>query len=148
MTDAAAMIRRAEPNDVQGILALLSELGAALPLADAEANLRAVLRDEAQVVMVAAATAGVVGCVHGTRVPLLRGGLTLQIFSLAVDAGRRRNGVARQLIAAIEAWGREHGCTLASARCNSQRDAAPQFWTAVGYENAKTQLAFRKKLAG
>lgn len=147
MTDAAVTIRRAEPSDVQGILTLLGELGTTPSLADAEANLRAVLRDAAQIVLVATGGNGVAGCVHGTRVPLLRGGLTLQIFSLAVDPACRRRGLARRLIAALETWGREQGCTLASARCNSQRDAAPEFWAAIGYENAKTQLAFRKTLA-
>lgn len=146
MTDPAATIRQAEPSDVQGLLALLGELGHAPGLATAESNLRAVLRDAAQAVFVAEDPAGVVGCVHGARVPLLGGGLTLQIFSLAVDPAHRRAGLARQLVRTVENWGCAHGCTLASTRCNAQRIEGHKFWTALGYENSKTQLAFRKAL--
>jgi ribosomal protein S18 acetylase RimI-like enzyme len=147
MTDAAVTIRRAEPGDGARIVALLGELGAAPSLADGEANLRSVLRDETQIVLVAADGAGIVGCVHGARVPLLRGGLTVQIFSLAIDPARRRSGLGRRLTEAIEEWGRGHGCVLASARCNTQRSEALRFWSAVGYENSDTQHAFRKRLA-
>ena len=140
-------VRLAQPADTAALLALYDELGYPSTAVDTEERLRAVLRHADHALFVAVDAAGhVAGCVHGTAIPILENDLTLQIFAMVVGPTRRRQGVGRMLVAAIEEWGRARGCGVCYLRCNVKREDAHRFWQGVGYDNRKTQFAFRKKL--
>jgi GNAT superfamily N-acetyltransferase len=143
----ALAIRPAEPADAAALTVLYSELGYPASPKDIEERLRAVLRNGDHALFVADDGAGAIaGCVHGSVLPILENDLTLQIFAMVVSEKHRREGIGRRLVAAVEDWGRSRGCAVSYLRCNIKREPAHAFWAAVGYENRKTQFAFRKKL--
>ena len=69
----------------------------------------------------------------------------LDIAYLATSAEHRRSGAGRALVEAAEAWGREHGATVAEASTYHRSSLSIPFWTlGVGY--APRSIVFRKEL--
>jgi GNAT superfamily N-acetyltransferase len=90
--------------------------------------------------------AGVVGWVHVTGTCLLESDPVAEIGGLVVDAGRRRQGAGRALVAAAEDWARRHGYLTLSVRTNVKRVEAPRFYERLGFALVKSQFRFAKRL--
>ena len=105
MATAEIAIRRARTADTPRLAELLTELGGR-----------------------------VVGCVSLHAIPFLeRTGRWLRIESLVVDAGQRRSGTGRALLAAAEGFAREWGCLLIEVTSLRSRADAHAFYRSQGF---------------
>ena len=68
--------------------------------------------------------------------PMLRPITYCYIAELAVRAGHRDRGIGRQLTAAAEDWGQQHGAGFASLDYHVSNGTAAGFYRRVGYEAA------------
>jgi GNAT superfamily N-acetyltransferase len=67
---------------------------------------------------------------------------------LVVDEGRRSCGVGAGLVGQAEAWAVARGAKQLGLRSNVLRTRAHAFYERLGYERAKTQVAYRRALRG
>ena len=58
----------------------------------------------------------------------------------------RKQGVARELLAACETWAKEKGCTEFASDCELDNVQSLQFHLNVGFEEANRIICFTKKL--
>jgi ribosomal protein S18 acetylase RimI-like enzyme len=68
--------------------------------------------------------------------PMLRPITYCYVAELAVRAGHRNRGIGRQLTAAAEEWGRQHGAGFAVLDYHVSNGTAAEFYRRVGYEAA------------
>ncbi len=142
-------VRSARPEDAAQIARLAGTLG--YPN-DAEA-MRARLMDLTArsghwvAVACAADTGAALGWVHVARCVTLETGEFAEILGLVVDAGARRGGVGRALVAAAERWAGEQRLPRITVRSNAARVESHPFYAALGYQRPKTQHVYSKALA-
>lgn len=147
-------IRIARPRDADRIAELLTQLGYPHDREQASARLLAWAGDPVGEVLVAEANAPAAGVAVGFaavhRVPYFeRPGAFARVVALSVDAGQRRAGVGRRLMAAVERWATAHGCLDLEVTSLRSRDAAHHFYAALGYEDRCAESGrFRRALAG
>ena len=142
-------IRPAASADAPVIASLSGELGYPGSASAIAARLATLTADPAQCVRVAEDIGGsVIGWAHAAEQMVLESGLRCELLGLVVTAAQRDAGAGRALVAAIEEWAEERSLPVVSLRCNEIRTAAHQFYARLGYEHAKTQRAFRKRLPG
>ena len=111
------------------------------------AALEAALADPGQAVFVAkTGTDEVAGWVHGYVRPLLMVEKHIEVGALVVDEKQRGQGIGRSLMAAIEGWAREQGCSAIYLRSGEQRLDAHKFYDAIGFQRLKISQTFTKKL--
>ena len=89
----------------------------------------------------------VVGWLHGGERELLESGRRCEILGLVVDPAHRGRGVGRRLVQAAEAWASMRGLDEMAVRSNVGRAESHPFYERLGYERAKTQHAYRKRLS-
>lgn len=58
----------------------------------------------------------------------------------------RRRGIGAMLVKAVEAWGREQGCTEMAADAEVENRAGVEAHRAVGFEEVEQAVCFRKAL--
>ena len=58
----------------------------------------------------------------------------------------RKQGVARELLAACENWAKEKGCTEFASDCELDNTQSLQFHLNVGFEEANRIICFTKKI--
>ena len=92
--------------------------------------------------------AGVGGDVHGFAsaavVPFFHdGSRRLRLTAIAVTPSHRGRGVARSLIAELERWGREQGCSLVEVTSAERRADAHAAYRALGFEEAPCRFTRR-----
>jgi RimJ/RimL family protein N-acetyltransferase len=142
-------IRIAGPRDADRIAALLTQLGYPHDRDQAAAQLLTWAADPHGEVLVAEAAGSAAGFAAVHRVPYFgRPGAFARVVALSVDAGHRRAGVGRRLMAAIERWGAAHGCVTVEVTSLRARDDAQRFYNALGYEDRCVESGrFRRTLA-
>ena len=142
-------IRAAVGTDASAIASLSGELGYPGSGDNVGHRLAVLAADPAQCVRVAEdADGSVIGWAHAAEQMVLESGLRCELLGLVVAAAGRRSGAGRALVAAIEQWAAERHLPVVSLRCNEIRTAAHAFYARLGYDHAKTQRAFRKRLPG
>lgn len=142
-------VRPAVPADAPAIASLSGELGYPGSSSDVAARLALLAADPKQCVRVAQDAGGsVIGWAHAAEQMVLESGSRCELLGLVVASARRRSGAGRALVAAVEEWAEERRLPVVSLRCNEVRTAAHEFYARLGYEHAKTQRAFRKRLPG
>ena len=140
-------IRRAKSSDAPRLAELAGQLGYPASEAEMRQRLRGVRRASQHAVLVAdSPELGVVGWLHISRQPLLEAAIRAEVNGLIVAEHCRSLGAGAQLIAAGEAWARQHGCKSMSVRSNVVRERAHKFYERCGFEHYKTQKSFRKPL--
>ena len=70
----------------------------------------------------------------------------VDVAGLVVSKSCRGRGIGRTLMKYAEKWAAERGCRIVHLRSNLKRVGAHAFYEHLGYENFKTQKAFRKIL--
>jgi GrpB-like predicted nucleotidyltransferase (UPF0157 family)/N-acetylglutamate synthase-like GNAT family acetyltransferase len=137
-------IRRARSSDSPAVALLLEDLGYPTDADDAGAQLGRLLdRDDAGALVyedegepVGLITYHVFDLIYRPR-PHCR------ITALSVRADRRRQGIARALLEAVEALAREHGCFRVELTTRQDRDDALHFYEACGFEERPRRLVKR-----
>ncbi|HEX7339048.1 MAG TPA: GNAT family N-acetyltransferase [Rhodanobacteraceae bacterium] len=145
--DSVIRIRAASVADA-GVLAVLSgQLG--YP-ADAETivrRLEAIGAHATDVVLVAIdARGGVCGFANAEPRCLLIADPFVELTALVVAENARGSGAGAALLAAIEAWARQHGFSGIRVRSNVLRERAHRFYLREGYVEKKRQAVFLKRL--
>jgi RimJ/RimL family protein N-acetyltransferase len=132
-----ALVRRARPADAPALARLLTELGYPQDAEQTHAQLAAWAGDPRGTVLVAesdetpGAPAGFTAA-YATR-HMERPGSFARVVALAVDPTRRRSGLGRQLLAAVEAWAAGLGCHDIEITSSRHRDDAHAFYRALGF---------------
>jgi GNAT superfamily N-acetyltransferase len=144
----ALTIRSAEPSDAHRLAELSAVLGYPASATAMVGRLDRLLGRDDQTVLVAVLASGrVVGWLHGSEQELLESGRRCEIMGLVVDPDHRGRGVGRRLVAAIEQWAMGRGLEQMAVRSNVLRAESHPFYERLGYVRAKTQHAYRKRLA-
>jgi GNAT superfamily N-acetyltransferase len=141
------LVRAAIPDDAAEIAELSAELG----YPSSEQAMRARLLDlqasAADWVALAQERGGLtLGWVHIARRVTLEDGEAAEILGLVVRSGVQRRGVGRRLIEAAEQWCREQSLATVRVRSNVLRQAAHEFYPALGYQRTKSQHVYTKML--
>jgi GNAT superfamily N-acetyltransferase len=140
-------IRRATPTDAEALAALSAQLGYPVPAHALADRLGRVLRRTDQLVLVGCGGADdVVGWIHGAEQDLLEAERRCEILGLVVDQNQRRRGMGQRLVAAVEEWASGRGLVEISVRSNVVRPESHPFYDRLGYQRAKTQHVYRKRL--
>jgi len=63
-----------------------------------------------------------------------------------VREGYRKQGLARKLLLACEAWAAEQGCTEFASDCELTNTVSQEFHQKLGFEEANRVVCFVKKL--
>ncbi len=141
------VIRPARPEDVPQLAELATELGYPLSASEATDYLARMVPSVDHAVLVAEAEGGqVVGWIHGFVARRVFVPEFAELGGLVVSGPNRRSGVASQLLAGVEEWATQVGCSVIRIRSNSQRIEADAFYRRSGYIAAKTQTVFEKRL--
>lgn len=141
------MIRSATPHDAPGIARLSAQLGYPADDAVFAGRLRRLLPLPTHAVLVAQAPDGHLAGFVGLEQRLtIEAGDRVEIVGLVVDAGARRVGTGRALVAAAEDWTRARGLDTLFLRSNVVRPEAHPFYLGLGFVRTKTQHAYLKRL--
>ena len=143
------IIRKAESCDLPALAGLGVKLWPSHTAAELEADFGELMAGGAAYFLALAEgiPAGFAQCqlrrdyVEGTQtspVGYLEGIFTAEEF--------RGRGIARQLLAACEAWARDRGCTEFASDCELDNVQSLRFHLGVGFEEANRIICFTKKL--
>jgi ribosomal protein S18 acetylase RimI-like enzyme len=134
-------VRRARSSDVDAVAGLLGDLGYPTDADDAAGQLGRVLdRDDAGV-LVFDDGGGPVGLITYHVFDLIyRPRPHCRITALSVSAQRRREGIARALLEAVEAIARERGCFRVELTTRPNRPDALGFYEACGFAERPRRL--------
>ena len=142
-------IRDAAAADAPAMAALSSQLGYPVAVDALAGRLARILARADQIVLVACAGGReVAGWIHAAEQEMLESDRRCEILGLVVDQRRRRLGIGRHLVAAVEQWASSRGLGGMSVRSNIVRAESHPFYERLGYERTKTQHVYRKRLAG
>ncbi len=142
-------VRPARDEDAPELARLSGELGYPAEAAEMLRRLAVIAGRADHAVFVAEGERGegrILGWIHVGYGVQLEAGESAEILGLVVDPGVRRSGAGRRLVAAAEAWGRALGLVHMVVRSNAVREESHRFYPAIGYELAKTQRVYRKRL--
>jgi GNAT superfamily N-acetyltransferase len=136
-------IREARADDTTALVPLFAELGYPDLPARVGARVEAVRAEPASTVLVAEEDGALVGFVSASVIPLAHeDGGWCRISALVVSSDRRRAGVGRTLVEAVERFARSHGCRYSEVTSGErpERDAAHRFYGALGYEEVSRRF--------
>lgn len=140
-------VRAAQVADAAAIAALSGQLGYPADAATIVQRLAAAGAADPGVSLVAEDAAGAV-CGFARALPqhFIAEPPFVELAALVVADGARGGGVGRALLAAVEAWARQHGFALLYVRSNVIRERAHRFYLREGYVEKKRQAVFCKPL--
>jgi GNAT superfamily N-acetyltransferase len=140
-------VREATESDATSIAKLADELGYPSTPEDIVRRMRILEPRSRHKVFVAESVSGeVFGWAHVSVNHLIESETRAELNGLVVGAAHRSLGAGALLLAEAERWAREQGCYVLNVRSNVIRTRAHHFYEKMGYENYKTQKAFRKLL--
>ncbi len=140
----AVTIRDARLTDAPELAALICELGYETTSSEMSQRLKSMLSDPRCGTIVAGIDnklCGMIGIL--THVSHEHNDLSGKIIALVVSKKQRRSGIGRALIAAAERDFAKRGVTRVTVTTRFEREAAHQFYEALGY--SRTGLRFAKK---
>jgi ribosomal protein S18 acetylase RimI-like enzyme len=130
-------IRSAAEQDIEQVLLLWEAAGSAPSVTDSEAGLRALLAFDPCALLVADAGGVLVGSLIAAW-----DGWRASFYRLAVDPGRRREGIATALLHEGERRLQARGAIRLTAIVTGHDVAASGFWQAAGYTRQPDQARF------
>ena len=140
------MIRPARFADAAALTRLLDELGYPRDVSDTRANLASWAGDPRSLLLLAEIHGVPAGFIAAHAIPTLESpGGFVRVVALAIDSAHRREGVGRQLLAAVEAWAAGLGCGGIELTSRRTRDDAHAFYRALGFEDACGRSALLRR---
>ena len=139
-------IRCARTYDAAAIAALCDELGYPATRQQVVARLAAIENAAAKVFVAENAGGEVIAWLHAGVCAQLTGDDEAEILGLIVADNARSSGIGRALVERAVAWAREHGCTRLRVRSRVERERAHRFYEREGFEPAKTQRVFARRI--
>ena len=140
-------IRRCMVSDTKPIYELCrTELGYDFPEAQVEANIRRMMGQSNNLLLVAELGSEVVGFIHAHSHEPVYAPPMKSVVALAVRPEYRNHGLGHMLVAAVEDWARETGAAGVRVNSNENMNDALHFYKSMGFEYIKTQYNFRKML--
>lgn len=130
-------VRDARPEDSPALAPLLAELGYPDDAEAVRERVEAIGLDASSFVLVAEASAQVVGLASASMVPLLHeAGSWCRLSALVVAEDGRRAGVGRRLVAEVERRARANGCRYLEVTSGerARREGAHRFFAALELE--------------
>lgn len=143
------VVRRARFADAPALARLLTELGYPQEAEQAQTQLAAWAGDPRGTVLIAECDGSPAGLVaaYATR-RMERPGSFARVVALAVDPARRRAGLGRRLLTAVESWGAELGCHDIEITSSRHRKDAHAFYRSLGFvDQCDGSARFRRPLA-
>jgi GNAT superfamily N-acetyltransferase len=134
-------------DDVAEVARLCTELGYPTTTEDMAARMGVVISAGDRQVFVADDGTRLLGWIGVELRTSLETGRKAEIVGLVVDAGVRRSGAGKALVAAAEAWVRQHGLDAVMVRSNAARVESHPFYEGIGFVRGKTQHVYFKSLA-
>ena len=141
---AAVIVREARPGDAPALAALAGVMGYDVTAGEAAERLARQLSEASGAVFVAEIDGRVAGYVQAVERRILVVEPFVELGGLAVLPGARRRGLARLLLAAVDAWAASRGFDLVRVRSRRERDDAHATYLACGFALDKEQLVFSK----
>jgi GNAT superfamily N-acetyltransferase len=142
------IIRQALDSDAAELARLTSQLG--YPVSEAAIRVRMARifgAANACLLVVEGQGGELAGWIHGFLCQLVESDYRVEIGGLVVDEPRRRSGIGRRLVQAVEAWAVERGAVELSVRCREERAESHKFYESLSFRQTKTQRVFRKRLS-
>ena len=140
-------IRRCMISDAKPIYELCrSELGYEFPESQVEANVRRMIGESNNLLLVAEQRGEVVGFIHAHNHEPVYAPPMKSVVALAVNPAYRNHGLGHQLVRAVEDWARETGAAGVRVNSNVNMNEALSFYKSMGFEYIKSQYNFRKML--
>ena len=136
-------IREAGSEDAPALARLLAELGYPDELEHVAGRVARFAADPSSRFLVAEDGGAPVGLASASVIPLAHeDGSWCRLSALVVAEARRRAGVGRVLVEAVEAFARERGCDLVEVTSGerAEREAAHGFYAALGYEEVSCRF--------
>ena len=141
------LIRKAAERDAAELADLTTQLGYPVETVAMRARLERVAGRPDDVVLVAVDPDDrPIGWIHVAMLALLEHSDYASINGLVVDEHRRGAGIGRALVAAGEAWARQHGATEIMVRSRSTRERTHRFYEQLGFTEIKRSHVFSKPL--
>jgi GNAT superfamily N-acetyltransferase len=140
-------IRPITTEDLPAAQGLLSQLGYALDQEELARRFASVSAAQQHTVFVADEENRVVALCHMYARPALDKPPEAVVQALVVDGNFRGRSVGRAMMAAAEAWAREHGFVSVALASNVTRSEAHAFYEGIGYQRTATSQLFRKDLS-
>jgi ribosomal protein S18 acetylase RimI-like enzyme len=135
-------IRPGTTDDVENVLAFWIHAGAHPSATDTVRDVaRVVVAPHAELLLAVDDRGRVVGSVIATF-----DGWRGNFYRMAVDPAVRRQGLARRLADAAEAWLRAAGAVRLSALVEGDNEIAPVFWESVGFAHYEGMRRYSKDL--
>jgi GNAT superfamily N-acetyltransferase len=135
------LVREVRPEDAAAIAALLTELGYPVEV-DAMPLRLAHVHESGDLVFVAELDGGVAGLAHLHVSPAIEYDRpAAKLSALVVDQRRRRSGIGRALVDAVEAEARSRGCGLLFLTTAERRADAHRFYERLGFERTGRRYA-------
>jgi predicted N-acetyltransferase YhbS len=142
------MIRAARASDAAAIARLSAQLGYPTSIEETEARLRDVLKRRDGAVLVAEDEGDVVGWIHVVGNHTIEAEPFALILGLVVDEARRSRGIGASLVEAAAEWAASQRYRAIRVRSNVVRERAHAFYERLGFDRAKSQVVFVKRLEG
>lgn len=134
--------RAASEADAAEIARLSTQLGYPADVAQMRERLRALLRDERQLVRVIDTGERLLGWIAAEHRLNLESGESVEIIGLVVDEAAHRRGIGQHLVAAVLAWAGMRGQTRVVVRSNVARTQSHPFYERLGFVRHKTQHVY------
>ena len=142
---AALTLRPARLTDAPALANLATQLGYPSSPSRVEERMTTVLDDPKHLILAAVSRGRVVGWAHAYVCCLVESDTYVELGGLVVDESHRGKGLGGKLLEKVEDWARQKGCGTISVRSNVIRHEAYKSCAARGYNQMKTQHAFRKR---
>ena len=140
-------IRRAMISDAEPIYELcVTELGYHYSKEQVAANIRRLIGDPTNLILVAEQSGEVVGFIHAHNHDPIYAPPMKNVVAMAVRADHQKHGLGHMFIEAVENWALEEGACAVRLNSGEHMDEALHFYKSIGYDYIKTQYNFRKML--
>jgi GNAT superfamily N-acetyltransferase len=140
-------IRDAQVREASSLARLADQLGYPTEIAQIESRLKRIdgRRDE-RVIVAADEGQNVLGWTTVRVVEHMYGDAFVEISGFVVDKEARGRGVGRKMMAEVERWAKQTGHSSIRLNANVARTGAHEFYKALGFEQIKQQIVFRKSV--